>query len=472
MYEACIGLEVHVELNTVSKAFCSCPVRYKAEINSCVCPVCMALPGAMPVLNKKAVEYAVRLGLALNCSINTVSQHVRKNYFYPDLPKGYQISQGAKSICTDGYVEINGRKIRINRIHIEEDAGKLIHGEKETFVDFNRAGVPLLEIVTEPDIRSADEARLFFELVRNTAVSLGISECRMERGQLRCDVNVSVRKKGDAALNERCEMKNINSFSAALRSMEHEIARQLEIIKSGGRIIRETRKWDDEAQKSVILRSKESEGDYRYFPEPDLPLTVIDNEWLNTIKSEMPEPFLKKAERYQTVYSLSEYQSGSIAADVKFSTLFDKAAEQGADAKMVANMLLGFVSRIVNERGMETAEIPFDGKYLAELSDLVCKNEISYTVAGTVIEIMFDTNLSPREIVEKESLGQISDKAMLEKTALTVIGKNEKSVSDYKKGKVNAIGYLVGQCMRETGGKANPALVKAILEKILEEKND
>ncbi|MBQ8541753.1 MAG: Asp-tRNA(Asn)/Glu-tRNA(Gln) amidotransferase subunit GatB [Clostridia bacterium] len=469
MYEACIGLEVHVELDTASKAFCSCPVKYKAELNSCVCPVCMGLPGAMPVLNKKIVEYAVRLGLALNCSINTISQHARKNYFYPDLPKGYQISQGAKSICTDGYVEINGRRIRINRIHIEEDAGKLIHTQKETLVDFNRAGVPLLEIVTEPDIRNCEEARLFLETVRNTAVSLGISECRMEQGQLRCDVNVSVRKKGDDALNERCEMKNINSFSAALRSIEHDVARQLEIVKSGGSITRETRRWDDIVQKSVLLRSKESEGDYRYFPEPDLPPIVIDEEWLKKIKTEMPEPFLEKTERYKAMYSLSEYDAITIASDVNYGLLLDTAMKHGADAKTVANMLLGFISHIVNERAMETAQIPFDGKSLAELSILVCKNEISYTAAGKVIEIMFDTNLSPQEIVENNNLGQISDETALEKTAKAVIEKNTKSVCDYKKGKMNALGYLVGQCMKETKGKANPALVKKMLEKLLEE---
>lgn len=468
MYEPCIGLEVHIELDTLSKAFCSCPVKYKAEINSCVCPVCMGLPGAMPVLNKKAVEYAVRLGLALNCNINKASYHARKNYFYPDLPKGYQISQGENSICTNGHVEIEGRKIRINRIHIEEDAGKLIHEDGKTLIDFNRAGVPLLEIVTEPDLRSSEEAKLLLELVRNTAISLGISQCRMERGQMRCDVNVSVRRKGEQALNERCEMKNINSFSAALRSIDNEVERQIEIIKNGGSIRRETRKWDDMGRKSVILRSKEEVGDYRYFSEPDLPAIVIDDEWLRTIKQEMPESFPEKVKRYENGYNLSKYDATTVASDVKLSSLLDEAVNCGADAKQVTNLLLSFVMRIVNEKEIETSLVPFNGERLAELSALLSNNEISYTAAGVVVEQMFESTLSPSEIVSKKGLGQISDKASLEEAARKVISENEKSVSDYKKGKTNALGYLVGQCMKQTGGKANPALVKTILEKLLE----
>ncbi len=468
MYEPCIGLEVHIELDTFSKAFCSCPVKYKSEINSCVCPVCMGLPGAMPVLNKKAVEYAIRLGLALNCSINRTSYHARKNYYYPDLPKGYQISQGENSICANGCIEIEGRKIRINRIHIEEDAGKLIHQEKETLVDFNRAGVPLLEIVTEPDLKSSEEAKIFLETIRNTAISLGISQCRMERGQMRCDVNVSVRKKGEQALNERCEMKNINSFSAALRSIERETERQIEIIKNGGSIHRETRKWDDANQKSVLLRSKEEVGDYRYFTEPDLPAIVVDDEWLQKIKQEMPESFLNKVKRYENDFRLSKYDATTVASDVKLSSLLDEAVGCGADAKQATNLLLSFVMRIVNEKEMETSNVPFNGEILAELSALISNNEISYTAAGVVIEQMFESKLSPSEIVLLKGLGQISDKAFLEETARKVISENEKSVSDYKKGKTNALGYLVGQCMRKTGGKANPALVKAILEKLLE----
>lgn len=468
MYESCIGLEIHVELKTKSKAFCSCAVSFGERANKNVCPVCMGLPGALPVLNKKVVEYAVRLGLALNCRVNTVSEHARKNYFYPDLPKGYQISQGERPICADGYVEIDGRKIRINRIHIEEDAGKLVHSEGETLVDYNRSGVPLLEIVTEPDIRSAQEAKSFLEYMKNTFLSLGISECKMQRGNLRCDVNVSVRKKGDDRLEERCEMKNVNSFSQAVRSIEYEIKRQTDIKKSGGEVERETRRWDDEAQKSILMRKKEKESDYRYFSEPDLPPVEISEEMLRRIASDMPELFWEKAERYQRDYGLSEYDAKSIATDITYARLLDTAVKRGADAKLCANLILGDISRMVNARAIETDEVPFEGGRLAQLAELIEQKQISYTAAGKVVEILFEEDKLPYDIIKEKNLLQISGVQELGEIVKKVIAENEKSVADYRKGKTNAMGYLVGRCMKMSGGKANPNVVSELLKSFLE----
>ncbi len=468
MYETVIGLEVHAELNTKTKIFCSCPIRYNEKPNLCVCPVCMGLPGALPVLNEKVLEYAIKLGLATGCKINTLSQHSRKNYFYPDLPKGYQISQDRLPVCYDGYVQVEGKKIRINRIHIEEDAGKLVHCEGETRIDYNRAGVPLVEIVTEPDIRSAEEARAFMERIKGILLSLDISECKMERGHLRCDVNVSVRKIGDTALGERCEMKNINSFSAAVRSIEYEIKRQTEILKGGGVIKRETRRWDDEARKSVLLREKESESDYRYFPEPDLPMMVIKKELIAKLSSEMPELIHEKAERYERDYALSDYDANAVASCKKYAELFEEAVNYGADAKTITNMILGDISRIVNERGIAPDDLTLDGKRLAELDGMIKRNEVSHTVAGRVIELLADCGKSAFDIVKENNFTQLNDAQILEKLVKEVLGENEKSIADYKRGKTNALGYLTGQCMKKSGGKANPVTVNKILKECLE----
>lgn len=467
MYEACIGLEVHVELNTKTKAFCSCAVSFGEEPNKNVCPVCLGQPGALPTVNKKAVEYAVMLGMAMNCSVNKKSIFVRKNYFYPDLPKGYQISQGEESVCTKGYVALKDNTVRINRIHIEEDAGKLVHQDGQTLIDYNRAGVPLLEIVTEPDIKSAEEAREFLEHIKNTLLSLGISECRMERGHLRCDVNVSVRKKGESTLNERCEMKNVNSFSQVIRCIEYEIKRQKDILQGGGKIERETRKWDDEKQLSVPLRRKETESDYRFFPEPDLPMPVISEEWLQEIKKAMPELFFKKAERFKKEYKINDYEAELIATDVKYAEILDEAVNNGADAKLCANIILGDISRMVNERGIETRKVIIDGNMLAELAKMVKEGEISYTAAGKIVEVMFDEGREPKEIAKEYDLIQISDEEKLRRVVDAVVKENEKSVSDYKRGKTNALGYLVGRCMKATGGKANPTVVHKMLVRML-----
>ncbi|MBR5535720.1 MAG: Asp-tRNA(Asn)/Glu-tRNA(Gln) amidotransferase subunit GatB [Clostridia bacterium] len=470
MYETVIGLEIHSELDTRSKAFCSCSVSFGEKPNTHVCPVCMGLPGAMPKLNGRVVEYAVKTGLATSCSINHKSYHARKNYFYPDLPKGYQISQSDVPLCVNGFVEIEGRKIRINRIHIEEDAGKLIHAEHATIVDYNRAGVPLIEIVTEPDIRSAEEAKLFLDEIRNRLLYTGISKCRMQEGNLRCDVNVSVRKKGEESFGERCEMKNVNSFSAVVRCIEYEVKRQMEIINNGGWVERETRKWDDEKRCSIILRKKEEERDYRYFPEPDLPPVIINDEMIEKIRGTMPEMAHEKEKRYIKDYGLSDYVAKTIASEKEYAIIFDEAVSLGAGAKICANLILGDVARIVNERGFSGKEIPFAGKQLFEIAEMLKDNMISYTAAGKIIEEVFDTEQSPFLVVKEKDFTQISDRKELRRLAEEVLSENKRSVADYKNGKTNALGYLTGQCMKKSMGRANPKVINELLKEYMEDK--
>lgn len=467
-FETVIGLEVHAELATKTKAFCSCEVTFGKAANTYCCPVCMGLPGAMPVINKRAVEYAHMLGIATNCKINLKSQFARKNYFYPDLPKGYQISQSDFPICENGHIMVNDRKIRINRIHIEEDAGKLVHTKGETKVDFNRAGVPLVEIVTEPDLRSNTEAKEFLEKIREILLYLEISHCRMQEGNLRCDVNVSVRKKGEDKYAERCEMKNINSFSGAVRCIEFEEKRQRDILLNGGVIKRETRRWIDEENRSVLLRNKEDGADYRYFPEPDLPVLVIEKTEHERLKQSMPELPDKKRERYKNDYGFSKYECDEIVRVKTFSHMLDEGVSCGGNAKKLYNWLVSDVARIINDKNMTPEDIPFGGKELAELTELIDKGEISNTAGKDVLEAIFTENKPPLEIVKEKGFTQINDTYEIEKLVKLVLLQNEKSVADYKKGKTNAFGYLVGRCMKMTENKANPKVVTEILNKELE----
>lgn len=467
-FETVIGLEVHAELSTKSKTFCPCAVTYGKEPNTYCCPVCMGLPGALPVLNKKVWEYGVKMGSALNCEISLKSRHARKNYFYPDLPKGYQISQGDLPICTGGFVNVNGREIRINRIHIEEDAGKLIHGENETKVDYNRAGVPLLEIVTEPDLRSADEAKTFLEKIREILLYLDISRCKMQEGNLRCDVNVSVRKMGDKCYNERCEMKNINSFSAAVRCIEYEEKRQRDILKRGGEVKRETRRWIDETGESVLLRNKETAADYRYFTEPNLPAIEINKEEYLRIIQSLPELPDKKRKRYVEEYGFSEYEANEIVKVKEFTKILEEGVKAGGNPKKLYNWLISDVARILNEAEKEASDIPFTGRELAELTIIIEKGEISSTAGKKVIELMFAERKSPKEIVKEKGFTQIDDMQELAKVVKLALLNNEKSVADYKNGKKNALGYLMGQCMKATVNRANPEILKSILIKELE----
>ena len=463
-FETVIGLEVHAELSTKTKAFCSCEVCYGKEANTCCCPVCMGLPGALPQLNKQMVEYCIKLGMATNCEIANASNHARKNYFYPDLPKGYQITQGSFPLCKNGFVDIGDKKIRINRIHIEEDAGKLIHQGGVTLIDYNRAGVPLLEIVTEPDIRSCEEARVFLEKIREILIYLDISHCRMQEGNLRCDVNVSVRGKGGDKYNERCEMKNINSFSGVIRCIEYEEKRQRNIIENGGAIRRETRRWIDEEGRSEIMRDKENEADYRYFTEPDLPLIVVNDSDLDRIRNTMAELPDEKRKRYKN-YALTDYECNEIIKNKVFADMLDNAVKYGGNPKRVYNLLVSDIARVINVTGKI---IPFSGKELAEVSNLIENGEISSTGGKVVLETMFSENKSPYEIVKEKGLIQIDNKAHIEQFVKAVLEKNPKSVADYKKGKTNALGFLVGQCMRLSENKANPKIVTEVLKKELD----
>ncbi len=464
-FETVIGLEVHAELSTKTKAFCSCEVSYGKDANTCCCPVCMGLPGALPYLNRQMVDYCVKLGIATNCEIQAVSNHARKNYFYPDLPKGYQITQGDFPLCKNGFVDIGEKRIRINRIHIEEDAGKLIHLKDDTYIDYNRAGVPLVEIVTEPDIRNSEEARLFLEKIREILIYLDISHCRMQEGNLRCDVNVSVRKNGADEYGERCEMKNINSFSGTVRCIEYEEKRQKDILKNGGTVKRETRRWIDEDGRSEIMRDKETEADYRYFTDPDLPNIIIDACEYERIKKNMPELPDAKRKRYTHEYALTEYECNEIMKNKSFTELLDEAVRHGATPKKAYNHLVSDIARIINTTGRG---IPFSGKDLAELICLIEKGEISSTAGKTVLEAMFSEKKPPCEIVREKGLMQIDGDAEIKKIVLTVLENNPKSIADYKKGKTNALGFLVGQCMRLSENRANPKIVTEVLKKELD----
>lgn len=465
MYETVIGLEVHAELCTKTKAFCSCEVSYGKEPNTCCCPVCMGMPGAMPKLNKKVVEYAVKTAVALNCNVNPVSYHARKNYFYPDLPKGYQITQGNAPICSNGYLNVDGRKIRINRIHIEEDAGKLIHDECGTKIDFNRAGVPLIEIVTEPDMRSASEAEKFLEKICEILLYFEVSECKMQEGNIRCDVNVSVRKIGSREYSQRCEMKNINSFSAVVHAIEYEEQRQIELLKSGEKVKRETRRWSEDERRSVLMREKENSSDYRYFPEPDLPCIVTDEFYLKKIKREMPELPDDKRKRYKDEYKLTCYEADEILKNKRFAEMLDSAVNLGAEPKRIYNMLVSDVSRMENLTGKQA---PFRAAELVEIASMIENDEISSTAGKTVIETMFFEEKSPKAIVKEKHLTQMRDLGEMQAIAKKVIEENPKSVFDYKNGKTNAMGFLMGQCMRESGNKANPKIMKDLVKKELD----
>lgn len=464
-FETVIGLEIHAELATESKAFCPCRVTYGEKPNSFCCPVCMGLPGALPVLNKKVVQYAVMLGKSLHCSIGRYSRHSRKNYFYPDLPKGYQISQGSFALCNNGYLEVDGRKIRINRIHIEEDAGKLIHEGDITKIDYNRAGVPLVEIVTEPDLRSSYEAKEFLEKIREILLYLDISHCRMQEGNLRCDVNVSVREKGSEHYGERCEMKNINSFSGVIRSIEYEEERQKKIISQGGMVKRETRRWIDEKGESVLLRDKESCADYRYFTEPDLPpieLTIEECDEIEKNLRELPE---EKRSRYIKDYGFNEYEAGEAVKVKRFTEILDEGVAAGGNPKKLYNWLVSHIARLMNEK---EKDIPFTGKDLAQLTLIIERGEVSSTVGKEILEIMFDENKAPCEIVKEKGFTQITDAQYLAETVKLVLSDNPKSIADYKAGKKNAIGFLMGQCMRKTKNMAKPEVLNQILREELE----
>ena len=473
-YEMVMGLEVHAELSTKTKIFCSCPTEFGGEPNTHTCPICMAMPGTLPVLNEKVVEYAVKAGLATNCEISRDSKNDRKNYFYPDLPKSYQISQFDKPLCEHGYIEIeddegNPKKIRLTRIHIEEDAGKLNHNEfgGGSLVDLNRAGVPLIEIVSEPDLRSSGEAERYLKKLKSILEYIEVSDCKMQEGSLRADVNVSVRKKGSDKLGTRTEMKNMNSFKAITRAIEYEAERQADVIEDGGKIDQETLRWDDVSGKTFPMRDKEDAQDYRYFPDPDLVAIRLSEEYIENIKNNLPElPESRKA-RYIDEFKLSEKDSNLLTASKYLSNLFEEAEEICKNAKAVANWILSDISRILNEKEMEAEEIPFTGKELAKLVELIEKGTISSAIGKKVITELFENPKDPEEIIKEKGWIQISDEGAIKEVVIKVLENNPQSVADYKAGKDKALGFLVGQAMKETKGKANPQMLnKMFLEEL------
>ncbi len=473
-YEIVIGLEVHAELSTKTKIFCSCPTEFGADPNTHVCPVCMAMPGALPVLNEKVVEYAVKAGLATNCEIAMDSKNDRKNYFYPDLPKSYQISQFDKPLCERGYVEIedeegNKKKIRLTRIHIEEDAGKLNHNEFDggSLVDLNRAGVPLIEIVSEPDLRTAKEAEEYLKKLKSILEYIEVSDCKMQEGSLRADVNVSVRKKGATEYGTRTEMKNMNSFRSIVRAIEYEADRQIDVLEDGGKIEQETLRWDEVSGRTFSMRDKEDAQDYRYFPDPDLVAIRLSKEYIENIKNNLPELPESRKQRYLNEFGLSEKDSNMLTASKYLSNLFEGAEKICRNAKAVANWLLSDVSRILNEKEMEDDQIPFTAEQLAKMIVLIDKGTISSAIGKKVLEELFEDPKDPEKIIKEKGWIQISDEGAIKEVVLKILEANSQSIADFKAGKDRALGFLVGQAMKETKGKANPQMLnKMFLEEL------
>ena len=472
-YETVIGLEVHVELATKTKIFCGCSTQFGGEPNTHTCPVCTGMPGSLPVLNKQVVEYAAAVGLATNCTITQYCKFDRKNYFYPDNPQNYQISQLYLPICRNGGIEIeteNGKKtIGIHEIHMEEDAGKLIHDEWEecTLVDFNRSGVPLIEIVSEPDMRSAEEVIAYLEKLRLIIQYLGASDCKLQEGSMRADVNLSVREVGAEQFGTRTEMKNLNSFRAIARAIEGEKNRQIDIIEDGGKVVQETRRWDDNKEFSYAMRSKEDAQDYRYFPEPDLVPVVISDEWLDEIRAKQPEFCDEKRVRYKEEFGIPDYDINIITSEKRMADLFEETIALGCRPKEVSNWLMVETMRLLKEKEMDASDISFSPEHLAALIGLVDQGKINRTVAKEVFEIMFDEDMDPAVYVEEKGLCMVQDEGALRTTIEEIVKNNPQSVEDYKNGKKKAIGFLVGQTMKAMKGKADPAMINQILGELL-----
>ena len=472
-YETVIGLEVHVELATKTKIFCSCSTAFGGAPNTHTCPVCTGMPGSLPVLNKQVVEYAIAVGLATNCSITQYCKFDRKNYFYPDNPQNYQISQLYLPICRNGEVEIetaSGKKtVGIHEIHMEEDAGKLVHDEWEdvSIVDYNRSGVPLIEIVSEPDMRSAEEVIAYLEKLRETIQYLGASDCKLNEGSMRADVNVSVREAGTRKFGTRTEMKNLNSFKAIAHAIEGERERQIELLEMGRSIVQETRRWDDNKESSHSMRSKEDAQDYRYFPEPDLVPIVISDEWIQTIRKKQPEFRSKKLERYKKEYDIPEYDAQIITSSKAMADIFEATTALCGKPKKVSNWLMVECMRLLKEHGVEPQELSFSPKNLAELIEMTEAGTINGTVAKEVFEQIFLHDEEPESYVEAHGLKTVNDEGALRSAIAEIIAANPQSVADYHSGKEKAIGFLVGQTMKAMKGKANPAMVNQIIKELI-----
>ena len=472
-YETVIGLEVHVELATKTKIFCGCSTEFGGAPNTHTCPVCTGMPGSLPVLNKQVVEYAMAIGLATNCKITQVCKFDRKNYFYPDNPQNYQISQLYLPIARDGYVEIESgsgkKKVRIHEMHMEEDAGKLVHDEWDdtSLVDFNRSGVPLVEIVSEPDMRSSEEVIAYLEKLRTIIQYLGASDCKLQEGSMRADVNLSVREVGTQEFGTRTEMKNLNSFKAIARAIEGERERQIELIEEGKAVIQETRRWDDNKESSHAMRSKEDAQDYRYFPEPDLVPIVIDDEWIEKIKAKQPEFRDEKLERYKKEFDIPQYDAEILTESKHMADIFEETTAICGKPKKVSNWLMVETMRLLNENGQEPADIKFSPENLAKLIELADAGTINSSVAKEVFERVFAEDVDPEKYVEDHGLKTVNDEGALRTLAEEVIAKNPKAVEDFKGGKEKALGALVGQIMKAMKGKANPGMVNELLREML-----
>ena len=473
-YEVVIGLEVHAQLKTKTKIFAPDPNIFGQEPNSLTSPITLGMPGVLPVLNKECVNMGILLGLALNCEIPSRCKFDRKQYFYPDLPKGYQISQYDEPICVNGHLDINGKRIGITRAHLEEDAGKLVHagadglaGSTYSLVDLNRAGTPLLEIVSEPDMRSAEEARNYMEELRNIVRYIGVCDGNLEEGSMRCDANISIMPKGSKEFGTRAEIKNVNSFSALQRAIEYEIDRQIEIVEEGGEVVQETRLWDDNSRETRSMRGKEDAHDYRYFPEPDLKPLEISREWVEEIRSKMPELPAQKRARYQSI-GLSEYDANVIVEQMGLALFFDKVLELGANPKTAVNFIMGEIAAYLKENHCEITDTKLTPENLAELIALIEKNTISNNIGKQIlVEDMITKGEKASEIVERKGLSQISDEGAIREIVQRIVDANPAQVEAYKNGKTNLLGFFVGQVMKETKGRANPKSVNEILHSII-----
>lgn len=468
-YDVVIGLEVHAELSTKSKIYCGCTTEFGKDPNTHCCPICTGMPGVLPVLNEKVVEYAVKMGLATNCKIADFSKQDRKNYFYPDLPKAFQTSQYDLPLCFGGYVDIpnsgNMKRIGITRIHIEEDAGKLIHDpySGDTLVDMNRCAVPLIEIVSEPDMASKEEAIEYMQMLKAILEYLEICDCKMQEGSLRCDVNLSVKKKGETKLGTRTETKNLNSFKAIGRSIDFEIKRQIDELEAGGKIFQETRRFDDDKGYGYAMRTKEDANDYRYFPEPDLAPIVLSREYVQNLKDNLPDMPGVRKDKYMKEFDLSEYDALQITSSKYMADFFERAVKVCGSPKLVANWIMGDITRTLNDNSIEISDLKFSAEDIGQLILMITDETISSAIAKKVFEDMNDTGKSPKQIVEEKGLVQITDDSKIRETVISILKQNSQSVTDFLNGKDKAIGFIVGQVMKETKGAASPTMVNSII---------